>query len=95
MFCKSLTREKIVMPAKRPSWRNLAAVFAATAFLATLDSASAQPSPDAIVDAFEAVLGPVRTHRPSHPKGVCAAGHFVATAEGIAISLSRLHKRIK
>jgi catalase len=42
----------------------------------------AQPSPDAIVDAFEAVLGPVRTHRPSHPKGTCAAGHFTATPEG-------------
>jgi len=76
------------MPAIRPSWRNLAAVFAATAFLATPEPASAQPSPDAIVDAFEAVLGPVRTHRPSHPKGLCASGYFVATDEGRRLSVA-------
>jgi len=45
-------------------------------------------SPDQIVDAFEAVLGPVRTHRPSHPKGTCAAGHFQATAEGTRLSVA-------
>jgi catalase len=46
------------------------------------------PSPDAVVDAFEAVLGPVRTHRPSHPKGTCAAGHFTATPDGTRLSVS-------
>ncbi len=44
------------------------------------------PSPAAIVDAFEAVLGPVRTHRPSHPKGTCAVGHFTATPDGTRLS---------
>jgi catalase len=48
----------------------------------------AQPSPDDIVNAFEGVLGPVRTHRPSHPKGLCAAGHFTATPEGTRLSVA-------
>lgn len=64
----------------------------AAATLAAVTAASvparAQPSPDAIVDAFEAVLGPVRTHRPSHAKGTCAAGHFVATPEGTRLSVA-------
>ncbi len=46
------------------------------------------PAPDEIVDAFEAVLGPVRTHRPSHAKGTCAAGHFVATPDGTRLSVA-------
>src|SRR3712207_6224782 len=46
------------------------------------------PTPEAIVDAFEAVVGPVRTHRPSHAKGTCAAGHFVATPEGTRLSVA-------
>lgn len=50
--------------------------------------ASGQLDPDTIVNAFEAVLGPVRTHRPSHPKGTCAAGHFVATPEGTRLSVA-------
>ena len=46
------------------------------------------PDPDTIVNAFEAVLGPVRSYRPSHPKGTCAAGHFAATAEGTRLSVA-------
>lgn len=49
---------------------------------------AAELAPDQIVDAFEAALGPVRTHRPSHPKGICAAGHFQATAEGTRLSVA-------
>jgi catalase len=65
----------------------LAAAFgAAVAWTAT--PATAQPAPDEIVDAFEAVLGPIRTHRPSHAKGTCAAGHFTATADGARYSVS-------
>ncbi|MCX8134113.1 MAG: catalase family peroxidase [Roseococcus sp.] len=45
-------------------------------------------SPEEIVDAFEAALGPIRTHRPSHPKGLCAAGHFQATPEGTRLSVA-------
>ncbi|MFO0154790.1 MAG: catalase family peroxidase [Alphaproteobacteria bacterium] len=71
-----------------PAWRHYAAGLALTALLAAPIPAAAEPSPEAIVDAFEAVLGPVRTHRPSHPKGVCAAGHFVATAEGTRLSVA-------
>jgi len=76
------------MSAKRPIRLAVVAGAAMSAWLLTSVPASAQPSPDAIVDAFEAVLGPVRTHRPSHPKGVCAAGHFVATAEGTRLSVA-------
>jgi len=76
------------MSAKRPNCLAVFAGAAMTAWLLTSAPAAAQPSPDAIVDAFEAVLGPVRTHRPSHPKGVCAAGHFVATAEGTRLSVA-------
>ena len=72
--------------------RPFAAPLAAGA-LAALLAAAAQaraepPSPEAIVDAFEAALGPIRTHRPSHAKGTCAAGHFVATAEGARLSVA-------
>ncbi|MGK7871467.1 catalase family peroxidase [Falsiroseomonas sp. E2-1-a20] len=61
---------------------------ALTALLATAPGAQAQPSPEAIVDAFEAVLGPIRSHRPSHAKGTCAAGHFTATPEGARFSVA-------
>ena len=46
------------------------------------------PTPAAIVDAFEANLGPITTFRPSHPKGTCAAGHFTATPEGTRLSVA-------
>ena len=46
------------------------------------------PSPEAIIEAFEGVVGPIRTHRPSHPKGTCAAGFFVGTAEGSRLSVA-------
>lgn len=45
-------------------------------------------TPDQVVDAFAGVLGPVRTHRPSHPKGICAAGTFQATPEGTRLSVA-------
>ena len=66
-------------------------ILAALAFgagLAALTPAPvrAQPAAEELVDAFEAVLGPIRTHRPSHAKGTCAAGHFVATPEGTRLS---------
>lgn len=69
--------------------RPIALTLAAGTLAATLGGparASDPPSPEAIVNAFEAVLGPVRTHRPSHPKGTCATGHFVATPEGARYS---------
>ncbi len=50
--------------------------------------AQAQPGPDVIVDAFEGALGPITTARPSHGKGYCAAGQFVATAEGTRLSVA-------
>ncbi len=69
------------------------AVILAAAALAALLGAPARagaepPSPEAVVDAFEAVLGPIRTHRPSHAKGTCAAGQFVATPEGTRLSVA-------
>jgi len=50
--------------------------------------AQAQPTPEQIINGFEGVLGPVRTYRPSHPKGICAAGHFTATPEGTRLSVA-------
>jgi len=61
---------------------------AAALLLAQPVRAADPPSPDVIVDAFEAVLGPITTHRPSHPKGTCAAGHFTATPDGTRLSVS-------
>ncbi len=46
------------------------------------------PTPLQVIDAFEGVQGPIRTHRPSHPKGTCAAGSFEGTAEGARLSVS-------
>jgi len=46
------------------------------------------PTPEAIIEAFEGVLGPIRTHRPSHPKGTCASGSFTGTAEGARLSVA-------
>ncbi|MBC7433825.1 MAG: catalase family peroxidase [Rubritepida sp.] len=46
------------------------------------------PTAEAVVDAFEANLGPITTYRPSHPKGSCAAGHFTATPEGARLSVA-------
>ncbi len=71
--------------ARNPTAGAIAAA-ALCAVLAVPVPVRAQPTPDAIVDAFEAVLGPIRTHRPSHAKGTCAAGHFVATPEGTRLS---------
>ncbi|HZF77556.1 MAG TPA: catalase family peroxidase [Acetobacteraceae bacterium] len=75
------------MPGARCHYLLPAAVVAALAWLHPARAAE-PPSPEAIVDAFEAVLGPIRTHRPSHPKGTCAAGHFVATPEGARLSVA-------
>lgn len=53
-----------------------------------LAQAPAPPSPVAVVDAFAAALGPIRTHRPSHAKVTCAAGSFTATPDGTRLSVS-------
>lgn len=72
-----------------PQRRHLAlAACLALAAAPSLPAGASDLSPDQIVDAFEAVLGPVRTHRPSHPKGTCAAGHFQATPEGTRLSVA-------
>lgn len=60
--------------------------------LAALLALAAAPAraldPAEVVDAFEAALGPVTTHRPSHPKGTCASGRFTATPEGTRLSVA-------
>ncbi|MBR0656630.1 catalase family peroxidase [Plastoroseomonas arctica] len=61
---------------------------AAALLLALPVQAADPPSPDAIVDAFEAVLGPITNYRPSHPKGTCAVGHFTATPDGTRLTVS-------
>lgn len=75
------------MPQTPPTTLHLAAA-ALAALMGAAAPAAAQPDPETIVNAFEAALGPIRTHRPSHPKGVCAAGHFTATADGTRLSVA-------
>ncbi|MCU0945931.1 MAG: catalase family peroxidase [Rubritepida sp.] len=68
-----------------------AGAFAAGALAVVLASPAARATeytPEQVIDAFEGVLGPVRTHRPSHPKGTCAAGRFQATPEGTRLSVA-------
>ncbi|UPY38620.1 catalase family peroxidase [Sediminicoccus sp. KRV36] len=69
---------------------SISLALAACGFAAMLGGmpAQAEPTPEEIINGFEGVLGPVRTHRPSHPKGLCAAGHFTATAEGTRLSVA-------
>jgi catalase len=66
----------------------MVAAGAAFMLLATQSQPRAEPSPEETVNAFEAVLGPIRAHRPSHAKGTCAAGHFVATPDGTRLSVA-------
>jgi catalase len=54
----------------------------------SLPALAQAPTPTQVIDAFEGVQGPIRTHRPSHPKGTCAAGYFEGTAEGARLSVS-------
>ncbi len=72
--------------------RPFAASVAAGALAALLGAAALvraePPSPESSVDASEAALGPIRTHRPSHAKGTCAAGEFVAALEGARLSVA-------
>lgn len=70
--------------------RSIPLGLAAAAIAALLGGAPAQaePTPEEIIEGFEGVLGPIRTHRPSHPKGLCAAGHFTATPEGTRLSVA-------
>ena len=67
----------------RPALAALAALA-----LAVPPALATEYTPEQVIDAFEGVLGPIRTHRPSHPKGICAAGHFQATAEGARLSVA-------
>jgi catalase len=46
------------------------------------------PTAMQVIEAFEGVQGPIQTHRPSHPKGTCAAGFFEGTVEGARLSVS-------
>ena len=71
---------------RRPLALGLAAATLAALFAAP--EVRAQPSPEEIINGFEGVLGPVRSYRPSHPKGLCAAGHFTATPEGTRLSVA-------
>jgi catalase len=71
---------------RRRTLSSLAAALIASGLAAPV--AMAQPTPEEIINGFEGVLGPVRTHRPSHPKGLCAAGHFTATPEGTRLSVA-------
>jgi catalase len=72
--------------------RHRRAILAAAAIAALLGTAPVRaaepPTAEEVVDAFAAALGPIRTHRPSHPKGTCAAGHFTATPEGTRLSVA-------
>ncbi|WP_158292427.1 catalase family peroxidase [Paracraurococcus ruber] len=73
------------MPAARGAIPAAAAMIA----LGLAGPAAAQaPTAVQVIEAFEGVVGPIRTHRPSHAKGTCAAGSFTATPEGTRLSVS-------
>ncbi len=68
---------------------SFAAISACAAFTlaATAQSYSAAPvDPTAIVNQFEATNGKFEGYRRSGAKGICAAGEFVGSAEGRALS---------
>ena len=60
-------------------------VLAGAALLTSLP-ASAQVDPNRFLDQFEATFGKFEGYRRSGAKGVCAAGEFVGSAEGRALS---------
>lgn len=62
------------------------AALAAGAALYAPSAAAQQPSPDAFVDALNAVFGKHPGARGSHAKGVCVAGSFDASGNAKAIS---------
>lgn len=60
----------------------------AAAFTSLSPSAFAQVDPNAMVDQFEATFGKFEGYRRSGAKGVCAAGEFVGSVDGRALSSS-------
>lgn len=58
------------------------------AALLLLAGPAAALDPGEVVDAFEGAGGAITTYRPSHGKGVCAAGTFTPTAEGTRLSVA-------
>jgi catalase len=71
---------------RRAPWR--AALAAAGALCAMVPAAprAQEPSPEAIVDAFEKVSGAHPGFRRSGAKGVCASGEFVSSGAGARLS---------
>jgi catalase len=69
----------------RPATLATCAVAAATLLTAAMP-ASAQVDPNRFLDQFEATFGKFEGFRRSGAKGVCAAGEFVGSADGRALS---------
>lgn len=55
-----------------------------------LPAAAGEATPEALVDALNAVFGKHKGLRASHAKGICAEGRWLPTAEGRALSQSPL-----
>lgn len=68
--------------------RLLAAPAVAGALLLFALPASAQVDPTRFLDQFEATFGKFEGYRRSGAKGVCAAGEFIGSAEGRALSVA-------
>lgn len=60
------------------------------ALAAPIPAAAAEATPEALVDALNAVFGKHKGLRASHAKGVCAEGRWLPTAEARALSTSLL-----
>jgi len=65
-------------------------LFAGSLLLGAAAPAAAQATPEALVDALNAVFGKHKGLRASHAKGVCAAGRWMPTAAGRELSPSPL-----
>ncbi|MCS7268106.1 MAG: catalase family peroxidase [Geminicoccaceae bacterium] len=63
---------------------------AAFAWAATVPGFAAEATPEALVDALNAVFGKHKGLRASHAKGVCAEGRWIPTAAGRELAKSPL-----
>jgi catalase len=72
---------------RTPTLTFVAAAMAGAALLVALP-ATAQVDPSSFVDQFEATFGKFEGFRRSGAKGVCAAGEFVGSADGRALSVA-------
>jgi catalase len=84
----------MLSPGHRPARLVLLAVASVASSTSPLASGASPAAPEVnapqMIDAFEGTFGAHAGQRRNHIKGTCAAGEFVGTAEGAALSRSAL-----